>query len=232
VRGARTGHGPAFGGQRLHRQAGPVSPAHGEVGSHEAARLPTGTARRRRRSEPPRGATLANHVTFHVTPTYKAERATTQPRLVSSSFPLPHRYRSLSLSLWLGVYPARPGPNPRPAGSRRRRCPPTPPPPAPALHGKTSSLLPRPWRRCRSGGAVSPPAPIWASPALTPPDSARAVVVAVRHAPPRTITGKFYSAVGFSSGSVKDFEILLSASRLRPVKRSESYSLVILRRLL
>lgn len=65
---------------------GPESPAHGEVGSREAARSPTWTARSRagpgsqleERLEREWGA-LANHVIVHVPPNYKVERATTQP---------------------------------------------------------------------------------------------------------------------------------------------------------
>ena len=128
--------------------------------------------------------TLANHVTVHVTATYKVERATTQPdpsssRIVSSSssssFPL-----RFGPPTWLGVYQARRGPNPPPKADgrrRRRRC--SLPAPRRRLLLDTVNLLPlRPCRRGRGRGprgrVVSPAAPIWASPALTPPDSPRA----------------------------------------------------------
>lgn len=82
---------------------GPESPAHGEVGSREAARSPTWTARSRagpgsqleERLEREWGA-LANHVIVHVPPNYKVERATTQPDPFAP-------YRSLLLS-----FPHRP----------------------------------------------------------------------------------------------------------------------------
>ena len=165
---------------------------------------------------------LANHVTVHVTPTYKVERATSRPDPLA-----PSRFLLLSL-LFLpiasGLASTRRDPD-RIRGRRRRRPPSVlpSPPPAPVDTVKPPSPPPRPRRRSRSGGAgrgLAAGADLGVG-GVDPGRFGPGLRWAARPAPARAITGKFYSAVGLSSGSVEDInfcEMLTSVSP--PVLRS------------
>jgi len=98
------------------------------------------------------------------------------------------------------------------------------PPPAPADTVKPPSPAPRPRRRSRSGGAgrgLAAGADLGVG-GVDPDRFGPGLCWAARPAPARAITGKFYSAVGLSSGSVEDInfcEMLFVREPPRPGER-------------